>query len=209
MSDNRIPTLGVTPAWKGLGRVPKWVDDYPPAPFTELTELESASFHGRIEIIKSLLEAGVDINARNPLWKTTPLLAATSGGSIAAVQFLIDHGADLEAKDLVGRSSLFTAVDFRHKEAMQVLINAGANVNTGDDWGVTLLMGAVLYNSIETVKILLTAGADVNATDKNGNTVFDYVRYKRYSIPIIGDFFTKERNQEMIQLLEKAKSRAV
>lgn len=209
MSDNEIPTFKVTPAWKGLGRVPKWVDDYPPAPFTELTELESASFHGRIEIIKSLLEADVDINARNPLWKTTPLMAATSGGSTAAVQFLINNGADLEAKDLVGRSSLFTAVDFRHKEVMQILLDEGANVNTSDDWGVTLLMGAVLYNSIETVKVLLLAGADVNATDEKGNTAFDYVRYKRYSIPIIGDFFTKERNKEMIQLLEKARSRAV
>ena len=55
------------------------------------------------------------------------------------------------------------------------------------------------------MKILLAASADVNATDADGNTVLDYVRYKRYSIPLIGDFYTSERNKQMIQLLEEAK----
>lgn len=205
MISTEIPTRKITPTWKGLGHVPKWVDDNPPTPYEELTDLEFASVHGRTEIIKILLEAGADINARNPLWASTPLMAAATGGSTEAIQFLIDYGADLEAKDLLGRNCLFRAVEFRYIKVVQILLSAGANMNVGDDWGVTPLMGAVLNNSIETVKILLVAGANVKATDKTGNTALDYVRYKRYSIPILGDFYTSERNKEMIQLLEEAK----
>lgn len=197
-------TIKITPSWERLGRVPKWVDDNPPAPYTELTDLEFASVHGRIEIIEILLETGADVNARNPLWTSTPLMAATSGGHVKAVRFLIDYGADLEAKDSLGRNCLFTAVEFRYRKILQVLLNAGADVNVNDNWGVTPLMCAVILNSIKTVKILLAAGADVNAIDINGNIALDYVRYKRYSIPIIGDFYTSERNKEMVQILEEA-----
>ncbi len=204
MSGNEAKTIKVTPSWEGLGRVPKWVEDTRPAPFTELTDLEFASVHGRIEIIKILLETGADINARNPLWTSTPLMAAASGGHAKAVQFLIDYGADLEAKDSLGRNCLFTAVEFRYRKVLEVLLNAGADVNVDDNWGVTPLMCAIILNTIKTVKFLLAAGADVNAVDINGNTALDYVRYKRYSIPIIGDFYTSERNKEMVQLLEEA-----
>jgi ankyrin repeat protein len=205
MSGNEAKTIKVTPSWEGLGRVPKWVEDTRPAPFTELTDLEFASVHGRIEIIKILLETGADINARNPLWTSTPLMAAASGGHAKAVQFLIDYGADLEAKDSLGRTCLFTAVEFRYREIVQVLLDAGANANVSDDWGVTPIMCAVSLNNIKIAKILLAAGADVTAIERNGNTVSDFVSYKRYSIPIFGDFYTSERNKEMGRLLEEAK----
>jgi ankyrin repeat protein len=205
MLGNEAKTIKVTPSWEGLGRVPKWVEDTRPSPFTELTDLEFASAHGRTSIIKVLLDAGGDINAKSHKWATTPLRTATSYGETEAVQFLIDYGADLEVRDSLGRTCLFTAVEFRYREIVQVLLDAGANANVSDDWGVTPIMCAVSLNNIKIAKILLAAGADVNAIERNGNTVSDFVSYKRYSIPILGDFYTSERNKEMGRLLEEAK----
>jgi len=208
MLGNETRTIKFTASLENLGRVPKWFDDNRPAPFIELTDLEFAPAHGRIEIIKVLLKTGSDVNAKNHLWKSTPLMAAASNGHAEIVQFLIDYGADLEAESSVGRTCLFTAVEFRYKKVVKILLDSGAYVNAADFWGVTPLMCAVIANSIEIVKILLVAGADVKVTDKNGNTALEYVRYKRYSIPLLGDFYTNQRNKEMIQLLEEAKLKA-
>ncbi|MGI8642462.1 MAG: ankyrin repeat domain-containing protein [Pyrinomonadaceae bacterium] len=198
-----------------INRLTKWgfvrsdtipVEDSYPNPFGELTDLEFAAVHGRTGIIKVLIEAGADVNARSLIGLgSTPLRAATCSGQAEAVQLLIDYGTDLEAKDSLGKTCLFYAVEFGYRKVLQVLLDSGADVNVSDKWGQTLLSYAVLHNSIEFVKILLAASADVNATDTDGNTVLDYVRYKRSSIPFIGDFFTSERNKEMIQLLEEAK----
>lgn len=204
MSSNEIQTFKFPDGW---GRRPTVVpiDGVYPEPFGELTDLEFAASHGRIGIIKVLLETGADVNAKSRWRGFTPLMTAASSGQAEAVQFLINFGAELEAKDLLGRTCLFNAIESRHKKTVQVLIDSGANVNMSDDWGITPLMCAAVGKSIESVKILLAASADVNATDTDGNTVLDHMRYKRSSIPFVGDFFTSEHNKEMIQLLEEAK----
>lgn len=208
MSSNEIRTFKFPEGW-GWRPVALPIDGIDPEPFGELTDLEFAAAHGRIGIIKILLKAGADVNAKSHWWKSTPLMTATSNGQAEAVQFLINSGANMEAKDWLGRTCLFNAVESRHEKIMRVLIDSGADVNASDDWGITPLMCAAVGKSIESVKILLAASADVNSTGTDGNTVLDHMRYKRSSIPFVGDFFTNKRNKEMIQLLEEAKLRAV
>ena len=204
MSNNEIRIFKIKEDlnWRPVG-VP--VDDVLPEAFGELTDLEFAAAHGRIGIIRVLLEAGADVNANSQSRESTPLMAAAGNGQAEAVQFLINSGADLEAKDSPGRTCLFRAVESGDKKTVQVLIDSGADVNVSDDWGVTPLICAAVGNSIELVKILLAAGADVNATDKNGKTALDHVRHKRYRIPLLGYFYTSKRNQEIVRLLEQAK----
>lgn len=69
-------------------------------------------------------------------------------------------------------------------------------------------MCAAVGGSIELVKILSAARADVNAKDNNGMTALDHVRNERYRIPLLGVFYTSRRNQEMIKLLEEAKTKS-
>ncbi|CAN5605615.1 hypothetical protein BH24ACI2_BH24ACI2_05200 [soil metagenome] len=203
MSSNEFRVVEMKEGWRwqpesGL------IDGCCPDFFEETSDLEFASAFGRIGIVKILIKAGADVNAINPRWSTTPLMAAASSGQAESVQLLIDSGAELETKKM-GRTCLFNAVESRNKKTVQILINSGADVNVSDDWGITPLMCAVVGESIESAKMLLEAGANVNAADQNGNTAFDFVLRKRYTIPILGDFFTSGRNQEMLQLLEEAK----
>lgn len=205
MSSNETRTINRLTKWGFVRSNTIRVEDNYPDPFGELTDLEFAAVHGRTGIIKVLLEAGADVNAKSLLGlESAPLMAAVGGGHAEVVQLLIDYGADLEATDSLGKTCLFYAVEFGYRKVLQVLLDSGAEVNVSDKWGQTLLSYAVGHNSVEFVKILLAAGADVNATDRDGNTVLDYARYKRSNIPFIGDFFTSENNKEMIQLLEEA-----
>jgi hypothetical protein len=50
-----------------------------------------------VETLRILLDAGADVNSKNPQG-LTPLHEAARWGWNAAVQFLVDHGADLNAK---------------------------------------------------------------------------------------------------------------
>lgn len=206
MSSNEFRVLEMKEGWhwqpeSGL------IDGCCPDFFKETSDLEFASAFGRIGIVKVLIKAGADVNAVNPRSSTTPLMAAASSGQAESVQLLINSGAELETKKL-GRTCLFNAVESRNKKTVQILINSGADVNVSDDWGITPLMCAVAGESIESAKVLLEAGADMNAADQNGKTVFDFVSRKRYSVPILGNFFTSERDQEMLKLLEEAKLKA-
>lgn len=206
MSSNETRTINRLTKWGFVQSDTILVEDTYPDPFGELTDLEFAAVHGRTSVIKVLMDAGADVNARSLIGLgSTPLRAATCGGHAEAVQLLIDYGADLEATDSLGKTCLFYAVEFGYRKVLQVLLDFGADVNVSDKCGQTLLSYAVLHNSIEFVKILLATGADVNATDGNGNTVLDYARHKRYNIPLLGDFYTSQLNKEMVQLLEEAK----
>jgi ankyrin repeat protein len=60
--------------------------------------IHSAASHDRPQYIKLLLEAGVDVNARNHSGRTALHWAAESG-SPQAVQFLLDHHADRDIEE--------------------------------------------------------------------------------------------------------------
>src|SRR6516162_2102744 len=69
------------------------------------TPLHCAAWKGHCEIVKLLLEAGADANARNENdhWGTTPLHAAAHANQPAIAELLIEHGADLNAEDKNGK----------------------------------------------------------------------------------------------------------
>ena len=63
-----------------------------------------------IDTLKILLEAGADVNSKDPSGKT-PLHEAARWGWNATVQFLVDHGADLYAKSRDPQGREKTVID--------------------------------------------------------------------------------------------------
>jgi ankyrin repeat protein len=62
------------------------------------TALYRAAIRGYADIVRSLLEAGADLNMGYKNW--TPLHAAADNGHVMVAKLLLDHGADIDAVHL-------------------------------------------------------------------------------------------------------------
>ena len=98
-------------------------------PITETPKmnLQSAIISGNLEIVKQHIEAGTDINKKDPMGGSTPLITASTFGKIAIAKALIDANADPDIKNNEGSTALHAAAFFCHIEIVQMLIDAGAD----------------------------------------------------------------------------------
>jgi ankyrin repeat protein len=76
-----------------------------------MTALHLAARQGNIETVKTLLEAGADVNAVSAGDKTSPLLIATINGRFDLGKHLLDHGADPNLASEAGATPLYAAVN--------------------------------------------------------------------------------------------------
>lgn len=110
----------------------------------------SAALYGDIykkpnfEIVKLLVENGVDVNAEKEFSKETPL-------------FLAIRKSEIDYMNI-----------------MKLLIENGANVNHKNENETTPLMAAAESLNISAVKLLLENSADINAKDRFGSTALNY-----------------------------------
>ncbi|KAH9041575.1 ankyrin repeat-containing domain protein [Lactarius pseudohatsudake] len=82
--------------------------------------LSMASEFGHPDVVRLLLECGVDADARDNE-RSTPLHLASSNGRIAVVRVLLEHGADLDAEDIGGLSP-FQIASFCGREEVTRLL---------------------------------------------------------------------------------------
>ena len=76
-----------------------------------MTALHLAARQGNIETVKTLLEAGGDVNAVSAGDKTSPLLIATINGRFDLGKHLLDHGADPNLASEAGATPLYAVVN--------------------------------------------------------------------------------------------------
>lgn len=125
----------------------------------------------RVQIVRLLIDAGVDVNAKSPfgapLWN-----AATAEGTegTTLVRMLLDAGASLESGGNDGGTALIAAVSRGSVEIVKLLLEAGASVSATDEIGATPLHVAMKSPRQEVVIALVRAQADVNAKDARGWT---------------------------------------
>ncbi len=146
--------------------------------------LHFACYHGTIEIVRILLDAGADVNAQPKKIGTnyhgTPLHNAASGGRADIAKLLLEHGAAVNAEDHFrpGTTPLFDAI----------------------------CSGARSPDRLELVKLLRAHGGRVNANDDvneivgNGYTLLEIAKGLAAHAPA----HTQEAQQrkEIVQLLE-------
>jgi len=135
--------------------------------------LHAAVEEGNIDAIKSLLERGMDINARNASNKT-PLDRAATKGNVDVVRFLIERGAEVDSRDNWEGTPLHSACSsLSGHDVSRILLDHGANVNamTQDYW--TPAHFSVAYGYLEITKLLLERGADLHAVNREGQTPYE------------------------------------
>ncbi|HEY4816025.1 MAG TPA: ankyrin repeat domain-containing protein [Candidatus Acidoferrum sp.] len=91
----------------------------------KVTALHAGASRGGAEIVKILLEAGADSNAKQERG-FVPLHSAAANGNAAIVELLLKHGARADAKADDGKTPADMAAEGGHKELAEVLKKANA-----------------------------------------------------------------------------------
>ena len=143
------------------------------------TALHSASCEGHVEVIRSLLKCGVDVDARG-IFDRSPLQFASIQGHLNVVQCLLDHGADPNFQDDERVTPLAYAADMGkdmgHLEIVRTLLKHNADVDFPDEDGLTPLHGLILNRYIQSkgnpqvARLLLEHGANPSARDNKRRT---------------------------------------
>jgi len=141
--------------------------------------LHAAVEEGSIDTVKSLLEQGVDINARDASNKT-PLHRAAAKGNFDVVRLLIEQGAEVDPCDELGRTPLYSASRSGHLEVSRLLLDHGANVNARQWYNWTPVHMSAGYGYLEIVKLLLERGANIHAMNSRRETPYQVSLLRGY-----------------------------
>src|SRR5258707_2241104 len=116
------------------------------------TLLMHAAAFGNVEILKLLLDAGADVNARNDFDATALLWGARDPEK---ARLLIARGADVNSRSKQGRTPLMMA-SLLHggTPIVSLLLAKGAEVNVKDNGGYTALGLAATIGEVETMRLL-------------------------------------------------------
>jgi uncharacterized protein len=134
------------------------------------SRLFDAAYRGRAPAVRTLLEQGANVNARNDDGKT-PLICAARAGSRTIVRMLLEGGADVNARDEDGETALFAAAWSRTRGMTELLLGAGAEVQVAEQrLGETAMMRAAGAGRAPVIRSLLAYGAHVDAIDDRGQT---------------------------------------
>lgn len=94
---------------------------------------------GQTEIVKSLVNAGADINARRDAYfGSTALMEAGVRNDPDLARWLLDQGADLHRRDTLGDTPLNWAAYYGHQDLVALYLERGA------DWSVASKQGTAI-----------------------------------------------------------------
>ncbi|XP_057328463.1 putative ankyrin repeat protein RF_0381 [Microplitis mediator] len=124
-----------------------------------------------LTLIKTLVEAGADLNAHSPAYKVTPLYLAIDQNHYGIAEFLITQGADVNyIFDIKGNCTLLhIAVRNKNENMIEFLLNNNANVNINVKYCQTTLNIAIEQRNLKLIKKLIDAGGDVNLFSLKSN----------------------------------------
>ncbi|WGF91666.1 ankyrin repeat domain-containing protein [Aequorivita marisscotiae] len=100
-------------------------------------DINTAVISGNLEAVKQHIEAGTDINQKEPMSGSTPLMSAATFDKPEIAKALIDAQADLSIKNNDGATALHSAAFFGRIEIVQMLLDAKADKTIKNNYGAT------------------------------------------------------------------------
>jgi len=140
--------------------------------------LHIAVSNNKIEIVKCLLDHGVDKNIENEDYN--PLYIASQNGFNDIVKLLVEYGADIN-KLTNGWSAIQIACSNGHYQTVEYLLNQGANIHLKTAEEYKLLHIATEENNLCMVELLLKQGhVNVNTKNAGGWTALHIVARENF-----------------------------
>jgi len=140
-------------------------------------DIQTAVVSGNIDAVKQKqhIEAGTNINEKEPLSGATPLISAATFNKIEIAKVLIDAGADLTIKNNDGSTPLHVAAFFCRIEIVQFLIDSKADKTLKNNFGATPRESVVgpfkdikpIYEMLQQQLAPIGLKLDMNELEKN------------------------------------------
>lgn len=144
----------------------------------ETPDLVAAALRGDTVVVKKLLSAHPDLEARNAQgW--TALMAATHANDVAMAALLISAGADVNARDNIKDTPYLYAGAEGRLEILRLTLAAGADLTSVNRFGGTALIPAAEKGHLGNVRELLKTKIDVNHVNRPGWTALLEVCLKK------------------------------
>lgn len=109
---------------------------------------------GNTYLVKALLEAGADPNARDSILMLTVTHDAAREGFLETVRVLVDHGADVNLADEIGNLPLHLAAKEGHLEVVKLLLELTEDPRRTNELGHTALTLARDFKHEETADFI-------------------------------------------------------
>jgi ankyrin repeat protein len=151
------------------------------------TAINTAISRGRTEIVKMLIEAGVDVTSGGIT--TTAINTAISRGRTEIVKMLIEAGVDVASGDIT-TTAINTAIRSGRTEMVKMLIEAGVDVASGGS--TSPINTAIMWGRTEIVKMLIEAGCNLMSLDDRALESLDTNRMF-YRHPVIMSAIEREK----------------
>lgn len=135
------------------------------------SSLHAALLENRLDLARSLIQQGADVNAPDDYGKT-PLFLAAEFPEIT--ELLLNAGTEVNIHDKEGETPLHEVAEDGTVIQCRMLLGHGANVNAEDRRKQTSLHVAAAYGQYEVAELLIEQGADVNHRDVNGKAPLHY-----------------------------------
>lgn len=124
---------------------------------------------GDAELVKTLIDLGVNVNTKFPDGLSALWIAAFTNNR-DMIDVLAEGKANMNIKDKNGKTVLMWAVENDKKEVANTLITHGANVNLMDNKKRTALLSAVIADKPRMVHMLVKNNAQIDLKDSEGNS---------------------------------------
>jgi ankyrin repeat protein len=135
--------------------------------------LARAAIEADLDEIKTLLDGGAELNAKDTLGRTALHMAAFYG-QLKVTELLIERGADVNIKDRVGMTPLHVAVLSGGRQEVELLLEKKARINLKSDAGQTALHLAAATGQPKLSKYLIEHGGDPKSLDTDGKPPLFY-----------------------------------
>lgn len=100
-------------------------------------DIHTAVVNGNLDALQQHIDAGTDINKKDPYGGSSPLITAALFDKQEMANLLIEAGADLNFQNNEGSTALITAAFFGRLEIVSMLLDQGADKSIKNKYGAT------------------------------------------------------------------------